>query len=81
MGYRLHRDETIDAIWDSLPQQLSEQLTAAMADVLQDPFGTTEPFGVDDGMTRRLLVGLLAVTIYVGLDSGEVYVWEIEFLG
>lgn len=53
--YELRYDATVEAVWDSLPDQAREEFDRAILAVCQDPYGTTEPYGIDDGVTRTLI--------------------------
>lgn len=81
MTYRLKRDATIEAIWNALPQHISEQLTVALAAACEDPYGTTEPHGVDDGLVRELVLDRLIVILYLGHHDKVVHVWQINYWG
>lgn len=54
--YELRYDPTIEAVWDSLPEQARDEFDRAILATCEDPFGTTEPYGIDDGVTRTLVL-------------------------
>lgn len=76
--YRLLVDETLMAVWDSLPDAASEQLTLALADVCQDPVASTEPWGIDDGIHRQLIRPLVTALIAVNAEQQTVRIYQIE---
>lgn len=76
--YRLLCDETMMAIWDSLPDDASAQLTAALSDVCHEPFIETEPFGIDDGINRILIRPLVIAILAVNEDKQTVRIYDIQ---
>lgn len=76
--YRLLCDETLLAVWDSLPDDVSHQLTVALADVLYEPFIETEPFGIDDGINRQLVRPLVTAILAVNQAAATVRVYDIQ---
>ena len=76
--YRLLCDETLLAIWDSLPDDASTQLTAALSDVCHEPFIETEPYGIDDGTHRILVRPLVTAIIAVNEEARTVRIYSIE---
>ncbi|MEV8529549.1 hypothetical protein AB0451_36415 [Streptomyces sp. NPDC052000] len=79
--YRLLCDETLLAVWDSLPEDASHQLTVALADVLYEPYIETEPFGIDDGINRQLVRPLATAILAVNPDAGTVRIYDIQARG
>lgn len=77
--YRLLCDEPLMAIWDSLPDDASRQLTAALSDVCHEPFIETEPWGVDDGINRILERPLITVRLAVNEQAQTVRIYSIEY--
>ena len=76
--YRLLVDETLLAVWDSLPDGASAQLTAALSDVCHEPFIETEPYGIDDGTHRILIRPLVTAIIAVNETAQTVRIYNIE---
>ena len=76
--YRLLCDETLLAVWDSLPTDASEQLTLALADVCHDPVAATEPWGIDDGIHRQLIRPLVTALIAVNQERQTVRIYQIQ---
>ncbi len=76
--HRLLVDETLLAVWDSLPDDASEQLTLALADVCHDPVAATEPYGVDDGIHRQLIRPLVTAIIAVNQEQQTVRIYQIQ---
>jgi hypothetical protein len=54
--YELRYDATIEAVWDSLPEQVRDEFDRAILAACEDPYGATEPYGIDDGVTRTLVL-------------------------
>lgn len=76
--YRLLCDETLLAVWDSLPDDASAQLTAALSDVCHEPFIETEPYGIDDGTHRILIRPLVTAILAVNETAQTVRIYNIE---
>ncbi|OUD03329.1 hypothetical protein [Streptomyces swartbergensis] len=76
--YRLLCDETLLAIWDSLPDDASAQLTTALSDVCHEPYIETEPYGIDDGTHRILVRPLVTAILAVNEDARTVRIYSIE---
>ncbi|MFE0458573.1 hypothetical protein ACFW1A_04830 [Kitasatospora sp. NPDC058965] len=81
MPYALRYTKTIAAVWDSLPATVSEGLAQALVAVCEDPLGSTEPYGDDDGIMRTLVVGALFAVLYVGHQTRTVHIYQIDYLG
>ncbi|MFC8447641.1 hypothetical protein [Kitasatospora sp. NPDC057223] len=81
MTYRLHDEPTIRTVWDSLPPDVSAQLTLALAQVCNDPLGSTAPYGEDDGVMRTLVLDHLMAVLYLGHQTKTVHVFQIDYLG
>ncbi|GAA0453971.1 hypothetical protein ACFQ2B_27735 [Streptomyces stramineus] len=79
--YVLKCDATNQAVWDSLPQSVSERLTLALAAACTDPLGATEPYGEDDGIMRTLVTGDLLLVIYLGHQTKTLHIYQIDYLG
>jgi hypothetical protein len=77
--YRLLCDVTLLATWDSLPDDASTQLTAALSDVCHEPFIETEPWGIDDGINRILVRPLVTAILAVNEDARTVRIYSIEY--
>lgn len=77
--YRLLCDEPLLALWDSLPDDASAQLTAALSDVCHEPFIETEPYGIDDGVHRILIRPLVTAILTVNEDKRTVRIYSIEY--
>ncbi|TGB06531.1 hypothetical protein [Streptomyces sp. MZ04] len=76
--YRLLCDATLMAVWDSLPDDASEQLTLGLADVCHDPEAATEPWGFDDGIHRQLIRPLVTALIAVNHERRTVRIYDIQ---
>lgn len=76
--YQLLCDETLLAIWDSLPDDASAQLTNALSDVCHEPFIETEPLGIDDGINRILVRPLVTAILAVNEQARTVRIYNIE---
>ncbi|MFE8950038.1 hypothetical protein [Streptomyces sp. NPDC007856] len=76
--YRLLCDETLLAVWDSLPDEASAQLTMALSDVCHEPFIETEPYGIDDGTHRILVRPLVIAVLAVNEDKQTVRIYDIQ---
>ncbi|MGP3992032.1 hypothetical protein [Streptomyces sp. 3N207] len=82
--YKLrHYDETVTAIWDSLPADASEELTLALADICENPYRHTRPInGQDNDVERTLALQHTAITLLI-IDASpiqRVYIRNIEHL-
>ncbi|MEU5976360.1 hypothetical protein [Streptomyces sp. NPDC047315] len=54
--YELRYDRVIESVWDSLPQTARDEFDQALLHACNDPHTATEPYGVDDGVTRTLIL-------------------------
>jgi hypothetical protein len=82
MPYALRYTKAVSAVWDSLPDGVSQALAQALVAVCEDPLGSTEPYGDDDGIMRTLVVGdLLFAVLYVGHQTRTVHIYQIDYLG
>lgn len=79
--YRLICDDDLQTIWDSLPDEASRQLTAALSDVCHEPYIETEPWGIDDGTHRLLIRSLITVRLAVNDTAQTIRIYSIEYLG
>ncbi|MDG9701696.1 type II toxin-antitoxin system RelE/ParE family toxin [Streptomyces sp. DH37] len=82
MTYRLKYDPAAEAVYDALPQHVSEQLTLALADACDDPIGATRPYGdIEDEVIRRVVAGDVTALLLVGHNMKTLTVLEITYLG
>jgi hypothetical protein len=82
MPYILRVDAVMQKTWDSLPNAASLALTDALTRVCDDPLGTTDPYGEDDGIMRMLIVsGVLFAVIYIGHQTRTVHLFQIDYVG
>lgn len=81
MAYRLHASRPVQAVWDTLPDQASEALTLAMAQVCDDPYTATSPYGEDDGIMRTLVLPMLVAVLLIDSPSGQISIVQITHLG
>jgi hypothetical protein len=79
--YRLKYDPAAEAVHDALPQDASEQLSAALAAACGDPWSATEPYGEDDGVIRTLLAGDTFAVLLVGHNLKTITVLQISWIG
>jgi hypothetical protein len=80
--YELRYDPTIEAVWDSLPDQARDEFDRALLDACQDPYGTTDPYGIDDGVTRTLVLQrTVAVLLISHAPRKIVRILQITHLG
>ncbi|MFH8785105.1 hypothetical protein [Streptomyces roseoverticillatus] len=79
--YALHCNATNQAVWDSLPQPVSERLTLALAAACADPIAATEPYDEDDGIMRTLVLSDLFVVLYLGHQTKTLHIFQIDYLG
>lgn len=82
--YKLrHYDETVTAIWDSLPADAREELTLALFEIIEDPYRHTRPInGQDRDVERTLTLQRTAITLLI-IDAPpiqRVYIRNIEHL-
>ncbi|GHF30679.1 hypothetical protein GCM10010218_09970 [Streptomyces mashuensis] len=79
--YALKYDTTVAAVWDSLPPEVSEQLSDVLATACTDPLGATVPYGEDDGMMRMLVLDEVFAVIYLGHRTRTLHLYQIDYLG
>jgi len=80
--YELRYDATIEAVWDSLPDQARDEFDRAILAACEDPFGATEPYGIDDGVTRTLvLTHTVAVLLISQAPRKILRILQITHLG
>ncbi|MFF4406668.1 hypothetical protein ACFY2W_01315 [Streptomyces sp. NPDC001262] len=79
--YALKYDATIAAVWDALPQAVSEQLNDGLAAACADPLTATVPYGEDDGIMRMLVLDEVFVVIYLGHQTKTLHIYQIDYLG
>jgi len=65
-------------VWDSLPNDASEQLTLALADACQDPITATEPYGLDDGIHRQIIRPLVTAVIAINQKQQTLRIYDIQ---
>lgn len=75
--YRLLCDATLLVVWDSLPNDASEQLTLALAAVCDNP-DTADAYGIDDGIHRQIVQPLVTAIIAVNREAKTVRIYNIE---
>jgi hypothetical protein len=78
--YRLKYDRAVEAVYDALPTEASEQLTFALADVCHDPLAHSIPYGEDDKYVRMILTDHLMAVILIGHTLNTVTVLQISYL-
>ncbi|WP_435643836.1 hypothetical protein ACR9VJ_26275 [Streptomyces sp. H49] len=81
MIYRLKYNPGVEAIQDSLPQATSEAMTIALDSACHDPYGATEPYGEDDGVTRILRTEHAYAILMIGHKYQEVVVLDLIYHG
>ncbi|MFG2919290.1 hypothetical protein ACGF0D_41235 [Kitasatospora sp. NPDC048298] len=69
MVYRLHQDRTVRTVRDGLPDAAADELTLALDRVLANPKATTDPYGVDDGVTRMLILSKSMAVLLVNDET------------
>lgn len=63
--YELRYDPIIEAVWDSLPEPARDRFDRAILAACEDPYGSTEPYGIDDGVTRTLVLPDTAAVLLI----------------
>ncbi|MGW6026555.1 hypothetical protein [Streptomyces sp. NPDC055099] len=80
--YELRYDATIEAVWDSLPQPARDAFDRALIAACEDPYGVTEPYGIDDGVTRTLALDqTVAVLLLTHPPWKMLRILQITYLG
>ncbi|RXS84196.1 hypothetical protein EST92_11600 [Streptomyces sp. TM32] len=79
--YELRCDPTVTAIWDSLPDAARTRLAHALMAVCEDPIAATQPYGVDDGVTRQLILDDTIAVLLVTAAMKRVRILQINHLG
>lgn len=80
--YELRYDTTIEAVWDSLPQPARDAFDRALIAACEDPYGTTEPYGLDDGITRTLVLEHTVAVLLVSQAPRKILrILQITYLG
>lgn len=64
--YRLQYNPQVEAIHDLLPDGLSFRFAEALARACEDPIAHTEPWGIDDGISRTLVVDDVYAMLLIG---------------
>jgi hypothetical protein len=78
--YRLKYDAAAEAVHDSLPADAAAELTLALAGACGDPAGGTRPYGVDDGVMRKITTRHVTAFLLLGHNLKTVTVLQIEHL-
>lgn len=79
--YELRYDPTIEAVWDSLPDQARDEFDQAILAACEDPIGSTEPWGIDDGITRTLVrTHVFAMLLVTETPDKTVRILDITYL-
>ncbi|MGW6912552.1 hypothetical protein ACWGB8_01820 [Kitasatospora sp. NPDC054939] len=81
MTYTLQCSPTVAAVWDSLPQPVSERLAIAIARACDDPIGETEVWGVDDGVARMLVLADVLAAVYLDHSTKSLHIYQIDYIG
>jgi hypothetical protein len=81
MIYRLHQDRTVRAVRASLPQAAADELTLALDGILANPKAGTSPYGIDDGVTRLLVLSRSMAVLLVNEGTRVVTLLQITHLG
>lgn len=80
--YELRYDPIIEAVWDSLPEPARDRFDRAILAACEDPYGSTEPYGIDDGVTRTLVLpDTTAVLLISHAPRPIVRILQITHLG
>jgi hypothetical protein len=79
--YRLQYNPGIEAVHDLLPDALSLRFSEALARACEDPIAHTEPYGIDDGVTRTLVVGDVFAVLLIGHQTKTLTVLAASYLG
>lgn len=79
--YRLQYNPDVEAVHDGLPTPLRRRFSQALAQVCEDPISSTEPWGIDDGVTRTLVVGDILAMLLIGHRTKTVTVLSAIYLG
>ncbi|GGX40305.1 hypothetical protein [Streptomyces noursei] len=79
--YELRCDPALTAIWDSLPDAARTRLAHALAAVCEDPLATTQPYGIDDGVTRQLILDDTIAILLITPAMKRVRMLQISYLG
>lgn len=78
--YRLHYNPAVEAVHDLLPDALSLVFSEALARACEDPIAHTEPYGIDDGITRTLVAGDVFAVLLVGHQTKTLTVLSTTYL-
>ncbi|MFF0409100.1 hypothetical protein ACFYUY_01525 [Kitasatospora sp. NPDC004745] len=81
MIYRLHQDRTVRAVRESLPQAAADELKLALDGILVDPKAGTQPYGIDDGITRTLVLSRTVVVLLVNDETRMITLLSVTHLG
>lgn len=80
MPYYVHIPRPTQAVRASLPPAALDALDAALRAVRDDPFGSTEPYGEDDGVMRHLVLPAVMAVLLVDEPAKRVVVVQISHL-
>ena len=78
MTYRLKYDAEADAVHDSLPQPVSQELSLRLAAACDDPLGETAPFGEPDDVMRRVITPHVVAVLLLGHAGKTITVLRIR---
>lgn len=80
--YELRYDPTIEAVWDSLPDQARDEFDRAILAACEDPFEATEPYGIEDGVPRTLVLQrTVAVLLITQAPRKTLRILQVTHLG
>jgi hypothetical protein len=80
--YELRYDPTIEAVWDSLPEPARDEFDRAILAACEGPYDATEPYGIDDGVTRTLVLqSTVAVLLISHAPRKILRILQITHLG
>lgn len=80
MPYYVHIPRPTQAVRASLPPATLDALDAALRQVRDDPFGTTVPYGEDDGVMRHLVLPSVMAVLLVDEPAKRVVVVQISHM-
>ncbi|MFE4995542.1 hypothetical protein ACFRH4_30135 [Streptomyces mirabilis] len=80
--YELRYDTIVEAVWDSLPQSARDAFDRAVLAACEDPYGATEPWGIDDGVTRTLVLDqTVAVLLLTHAPTKTLRILQVTYVG
>ncbi|WP_326580855.1 hypothetical protein OIE69_42655 [Actinacidiphila glaucinigra] len=80
MSYRLKYDPGVEAVHDSLPPDVSDQVTEALADTCDDPIANSHPYGFEDHIMRKINTAGVSISVFVSHRDKTVSVLDISRL-